>query len=269
MNKSFWQKAWPHFAAIGIFLLISVVYNSPALEGKVLQQSDVTQWKAMAQQSFEVKEKTGRYPLWTNSAFAGMPGYQIALEGAYKYNPTVYYLHYVFTLWLPKPINYFFLACLTMYFLLMVLRASPWIGVLTGICYAYSTFNTTIVAVGHDTQMVTLAYAPAVLAGLSLLFQKRYLWGTLSTAAFSGMLIAVSHLQIVYYTFIVALFAGIAFLVHTIRKGDIRHAVITSVLAAVSGLAGLGMNMLSLAPLNEFTKETMRGGRSELSDTTG
>jgi len=268
MNKSFWQKAWPHLAAIGIFLVISVVYCKPALEGKVLQQSDIIHWKGMAQQSIEYKEKNGHFPLWTNSSFSGMPAYQIALEGAYKFNPSVFYLHYIFTLGLPKPINFFFLACLMMYFLLMVLRINPWMGVLGGISYAYATFNLVLVAVGHDSQMATLAYSPAVLAGLFLLFQKRYLWGTLTLTAFAGMIIAHAHLQIVYYTFIVALFAGIGFLVHTLRKGDMRHTILTSALAALSGIAAIGVNMSSLGSLNEFTKETMRGGRSELTDTS-
>src|SRR3569832_1185785 len=124
MNKSLWQKAWPHLAAIGIFLVISVVYCKPALEGKVLQQSDILHWKGMAQQSLEYKEKNGHFLLWIFSAFSGMPAYQIAMEGAYKFNPSVFYLHYVFTLGLPKPISFFFLACLTMYFLLAVLRVN-------------------------------------------------------------------------------------------------------------------------------------------------
>jgi hypothetical protein len=268
MNKSFWQKAWPHLAAIGIFLVLSVFYCKPVLQGKALEQGDVTHWKGMAQQSFEYKEKYGHLPLWTNSTFGGMPAYQIAMEDAYKFSPSVFYLHYVFTLWLPKPINFFFLACLMMYFLLVVLRVNPWIGVLGAISYAWSTYDPVIISVGHDTKMMCIAYAPAILGGLFLLFKKQYLWGTLALTVFAGLSIANSHMQIVYYTFIIALFAGIGFLIHTLKKGDTRHAIITVVLAGISGLAAIAMNLTAIAPLNEFTKETMRGGRSELTDTT-
>ena len=80
MIKSFWQKNWPHFAAIGIFLLVAVVYCKPALDGLVLDQHDIQGWKGMAQHSIEYKEKNGHFPYWTNSMFSGMPGYQIAFE---------------------------------------------------------------------------------------------------------------------------------------------------------------------------------------------
>lgn len=268
MNKSFWQKAWPHFAAIGIFLIVAIVYCKPALEGKVLQQSDVLSWKAMARQSLEYKEQHGHFPLWTNSPFSGMPAYQISMEAPYKFMPSIFYLHHIFTLGLPKPINFFFLACIMTYFMLITLRINPWIGVLGAISYAYSTFNNVIIDVGHDTQMICLSYAPAVLGGLFLLFRRRYLWGTLALTTFAGLIVGHGHLQIVYYTFITAALAGIGFLIHTIRKGDKKHAVLTVALAAASGIIALGINVASIWPLNEFAKETMRGGRSELTDTS-
>ncbi|MBS1565166.1 MAG: hypothetical protein JST39_12305, partial [Bacteroidetes bacterium] len=266
MNKSFWQKAWPHLAAIGIFLLVSVFFAMPALEGKVLKQSDITHWKAMAHQSEVFKEKYGRFPLWTNSTFGGMPAYQISMNLPYAYVPNIFILNSIFTLGLPKPISFFFLACLMMYFLLMVLRVNPWLGVLGAIGYAYSSFNPVIVIAGHDTQMICMAYAPAVLGSLFLLFRKQYLWGTLGVTAFASMILAVGHMQIVFYTMIMALFAGIAFMIYTIRRGETKHALMTAGLAAVAGGVALLMNMASIAPLNEFTKETMRGGRSELTD---
>jgi len=269
MNKSFWQKAWPHFAAIGIFLLVAIIYCKPALEGKVLQQSDTQSWKASARQSMEYKEKHGHFPLWTNSSFSGMPAYQIAMGAPYKFIPSVFYLHHVFTLGLPKPINFFFLICLMAYFMLVTLRINPWIGMMGAICYAYSTFNNAVVVAGHDTQMICMAYAPAVLAGLFLLFRRQYLWGTIALVVFAGLIIEQSHLQIVYYTFIIAFFATVAFLIHTIRKGDMKHAFITLGLAAVSAIAALGINIGNIWPVNEFVKETMRGGRSELTDTSG
>src|SRR4051794_31663142 len=127
MNKSFWQKAWPHFAAIGIFLVVALVYCKPALEGKVLQQSDVQHWKAMARQSLEYKEQHGHFPLWTNSPFAGMPAYQISMDVPYKFIPSVFIVHHIVTLGLPKPISFFFLACVMAYFMFVTLRINPWI----------------------------------------------------------------------------------------------------------------------------------------------
>jgi hypothetical protein len=74
MKNFDWKKLLPHVLAVGIFLLVALIYCKPILEGLVVNQTDNQQWRAMAQQSFEYKEKFGHLPLWTNSMFSGMPG---------------------------------------------------------------------------------------------------------------------------------------------------------------------------------------------------
>lgn len=266
MNSSLFKKALPHLIAIVVFLVIAVVYCQPAFQGKVVNQSDISGWKGMAQQSFEFKEKYGHMPYWITSMFSGMPGYQTAFETPNRIS--VVYLHSLFTLGLPKPANFFFLACIMAYFLFMVLRMNSWIGVMGGIAYAYSTFDPIIISVGHETQMVCIAYAPAVIGSLLLIFQKRYLAGTVLTALFAALMLSFNHLQIIYYTLITALALAIAFAIHTIRAGNWKHVLNAAALALLAGGIALGVNTVSLWPTSEFVKETMRGGRSELTDTT-
>src|ERR1700744_4556566 len=115
LNSSLLKKALPHLIAIVAFLLVAVVYCRPALEGKVVSQSDMLQYKAMAQQSFEYKEKHGHFPLWTESAFGGMPAYTIAIDAQTSLNYG--YLERALSLGLPQPINFFFLACVCFYIL--------------------------------------------------------------------------------------------------------------------------------------------------------
>ena len=43
------------FIAVLVFVIVAVLYCKPTLQGQVLQQNDITQWKAMAQNSFEFK----------------------------------------------------------------------------------------------------------------------------------------------------------------------------------------------------------------------
>ncbi|HEX8462885.1 MAG TPA: hypothetical protein VF623_15735, partial [Segetibacter sp.] len=69
MKNFDWKKVWPHVIAISIFLIVAVIYCKPALEGKVLQQSDIVHWKGMAQNAFEYKEKNGHFPLWNTNLF--------------------------------------------------------------------------------------------------------------------------------------------------------------------------------------------------------
>lgn len=266
MMNSFIKKALPHLIAILAFVLIAVVYCQPAFQGKVLNQSDIQGWKGMAQQSFEFKEKYGHMPYWITSMFSGMPGYQTAFESS---NPfSVVYLHHLFTLGLPKPASFFFLACLMGYFLFMVLRVHPWVGAMGAIAYAYATFDPIIVAVGHDTQMICIAYAPALIGSVLLIFQRRYLAGTALTALFASLMIAFNHLQISYYTLITALCIAVTFAVYAIRAGEWKHLIRAAALAVLAGAIAAGVNTVSLWPTSELVKETMRGGRSELTDTT-
>ncbi|HWJ28099.1 MAG TPA: hypothetical protein VNS32_16260, partial [Flavisolibacter sp.] len=155
MKKGLLVKLIPHIFAVLVFLLVAVIFCAPTLQGKVLNQQDVTLWKGTAQQSLEYKDKYGHFPLWTNSVFSGMPAYTIAMEPAHTI--PVGYVYGLMTLWLPKPMNFFFLACICFYFLCLAFRIKPWVGVLASLAYAYSTFDPVIIAVGHDTQMTAIA----------------------------------------------------------------------------------------------------------------
>lgn len=262
MKSINFKKALPHIIAVVLFLIVAIIYCKPALTGKVVAQHDIQGWKGMAQQSFEFKEKYGHFPLWTNSMFGGIPAYQIAMDA--KTAISVHYIQSVITLGMPKPINFFFLACLGFYFLAIVARANPWAAILGAIAYSYSTFDPIIVAVGHDTQMISIGLAPFVLAGILLLFQRKFWIGFAVTALFSALLIGQSHLQIVYYTFIIAVIMVIAFFIKKYKEKEISLAIKGTAMALVAGLIGLAVNAVSMMPTYEYAKESMRGGRSEL-----
>ena len=132
MKQINFKQVLPHLAAVVIFLLLSVFLNKPAVQGKVVQQSDVIQWKAMAQQSFEFKEKYGHFPKWTNSMMGGMPTYQIALGPKEPMNIHLQYVQDILTLGFPKPVFYLFIAALCFYLLCIVIGVNPWISIIGG-----------------------------------------------------------------------------------------------------------------------------------------
>lgn len=268
MKNPNFKKILPHIIAIVIFLVVAVIYCKPALQGKVVQQLDTQGWRGMAQQSFEFKDKYGHYPLWTNSMFSGMPAYQIAMDPRTKIS--VGYLSSVITLGLPIPISFFFLACICFYFLCVVAGANPWVSILGGLAYAYSTFDPIIIAVGHNTQMMSIAYAPAVLAGLLLLFQRKWWIGFTITALFSYFLIEQNHVQIVYYTLIIAFIMTIAFFIKSYKEKQLVTSLKSAALGLLAGIIGLACCAVSMMPTYEYAKESMRGGKSELtSDIQG
>jgi hypothetical protein len=265
MNKSIFQKLLPHLIAIVVFLIVAVIFCSPALSGKIINQSDVVHWKGMAQQSLEYKEKHGHFPLWTNSMFGGMPAFQIAMESRNVVSPG--FFHYVFMLGLPKPIGFFFLICLMFYFLCQTFRINPWISILGALAYGYATYNPIIVAVGHDTKMLAMAYMPALLGALVLLYEKKYWLGGALTALFSALLIGMNHFQITYYFLIVAGLMTLMYLYRWIREKEYRHLAISLAIALVAGVSGVLANATNFFVTYDYSKATMRNGTLNL-DTT-
>lgn len=257
--KNFNFKALiPHLIAIGIFLVISVIYCRPALEGKMLFQSDNVHWKGMAQNSFEYKEQKGHFPFWNTHLFSGMPNYQVAL-GVASYIPN---LHAVFTLGLPKPISYFFLACLAFYILCCALKIHPAIGVLGSLAFAYATYNALIIAAGHDTKMLVMAYMPALLAGILLIYQKKY-WIGLALSIIAGYYqVAFNHPQITYYFVIATAIITIGYIISWAKQKDWKHLGISLALVVVAGIASLANSAMTLLTTAEYSKYTMRGGKT-------
>lgn len=264
MKKFNFQKALPHLIAVITFLLLSIYLTKPALEGRVVQQHDVIQWKAMAQQSFEFEKKYGHLPKWTNSLFSGMPAYQIAMGPEKPMYIHPYYIQDVLTLGLPRPVYYLFLASLCFYLLSLVMGVNAWIGIIGGIAYGYCSYNPVLIVAGHDTKLMSMAYAPAVIAGLQLIFNKKYWLGSALLLLSGIFMMSQSHQQIVYYTLLIVIFMAIAFAIKCIRKKEFRHLGISAGLSIILGAVMLGTMALSYGPTYEFSKETMRGGRSEL-----
>lgn len=265
MKKNLWKDLQPHVIAIGIFLIVSVIYCLPALQGMVIQQHDIEGWRGMAQQSFEYKEKYGHFPLWTNSVFSGMPTFQIINESRHEIH--LGWLHHVITLFLPAPASLFFLACIGMYILAVTLKIRSWIGTLISLAYAYSTYSIILVVVGHTTKFSSMGYAPALIAGILLLMRGRYYLGFVVTLIFNTLLFFQNHVQIAYYTYLIIGCLAVAFLIKEIKEKNWKHIGKVAAL----GMLGLVMGVLSysavLLPTYDYSRETMRGGRSELTSS--
>jgi hypothetical protein len=259
MKKFNFKAIVPHLIAVAVFLIVAVIFCKPALEsGVVLKQSDISGWQGMSQQSFEYKAQHGHFPLWITNMFSGMPGYQVALEGSWS---PLTIIDKTFQLWLPQPINFFFLACISFYFLCICLRIRPYAAILGALAYAYCSFSPIIITAGHNTQMLALGYAPAVLGGIILLFEKKYFAGFTLTALFTALQIGQSHQQISYYLFIVVVAMTIAYAIRLIKSQEIPHLLKSVGLMAVAGIIGVAVNALVLLTVYDFAKESKRGGQ--------
>lgn len=266
MTPSTSKSLLPHLAALGLFILIAVVYCKPALQGMVVQQGDILHWKGMSKEIQDYSEAHGgKAPLWTTRMFGGMPGYQIATNNN---NYLSYYLDQAFGLFIPKPFRFFILACLGFYFLCMSLRINPWLAMVGSIGYAYASYNAIIVSVGHDTKMLSIAYLPAALGALWMIYQGRYALGTALTALFCANLVFHNHYQIVYYFLIMASFMTLGHLVQAFRKGETGHMLKSLGLAALGGLIGVLTNAIMLFTTYDYSKATIRGGQASIRPAT-
>jgi hypothetical protein len=258
MFKSLFKSALPHLIAVAIFAIVAIVYCKPALEGKVLQQSDITQWKGMAQDALNYRDQNGVTPLWTNSMFGGMPAYQITGIPGNAYS--IGMLDQLFTLNLAEPIGLFFLASICFYFLAQVLGFSTVIGIIGGLAYSYATYNPIIIVVGHITKMHAIAYLPFFIGSILLIFQKKYYLGAVCTAIATTLFVQANHLQINYYGLIIVLVMSVFYLVQWIKVKDFTHIYKTIGFSLVAGLMGLAVNAVMLIGTAEFGKSTIRGG---------
>jgi len=257
MKNSLLKKLLPHALALILFLVVSALFCKPVLEGNVMNQHDNVGWKGMAQNAFEYKEKNGHFPLWNPNLFSGMPNYQVAMEGKTFLPDTVK----VLSLGLPKPMNFFFLACLFFYILALVLGVNPIVGMIGALAYSFSTYNPVIVAAGHDTQMLATAFMPLLMAGLISIYNKKYWLGLALTTFGTYQELSVNHFQVSYYFFLIAVLVTLGYLVKWIKEKDWKHIGLAgglTVLAAVIGVAG---NALVLMTTSEYSKYTMRGGK--------
>jgi membrane protein YfhO len=256
MNSRLVKQLLPHVIAIVIFLTVSLFFCKPIVEGNVLKQSDVIGWKSMAQNAFEYKAKHGHYPLWNSNLFSGMPNYQVIMEGKSVLPDFVK----IMSLWMPKPVNFFFLACICFYILCLSLRLKPAIGILASIAFAFATYNPIIIGVGHESKMLAIAFMPLAMAGIILTYEKKY-WVGLSVCTLGAFLeIGVNHIQITYYFLLIAFAVTVAYVVAWIKRGEWKHMLISGCVVGISTLVAVGSTALTLLTTYEYAKATTRGG---------
>tara|TARA_Y100000815_G_scaffold4422_2_gene4293 strand:- start:303 stop:2690 length:2388 start_codon:yes stop_codon:yes gene_type:complete len=241
------------------FVVLSLAYFSPVLQGKKIFQSDIMHYIGMAQQQKEFAEATGEETYWTNSAFGGMPTYQLGAK--YPHN---YIKKLDLTLrFLPRPADYLFLYFIGFYILLLSLKVDFKLAALGAIAFGFSTYLIIILGVGHNSKAHAIAYMPLVLAGIVLVFRKKYILGFLLTVVASGLEIVANHPQMTYYLLFLIIVLGITYLIDAYKKGVLPHYFKSVGLLALAGILAVGLNATSLMATQQYAKESTRG-KSEL-----
>ena len=254
MNIDF-KKLLPHILVVLGFIVVALVYFNPVLSGKRIYQNDIKLYEGMAKQHRDFRAETGEETYWTNSAFGGMPTYQMGARFEYdmmdKLDRVIRFL--------PRPADYLFLYFISFYALMLVMRV-PWkLAVVGALAFGLSTYLIIIIGVGHNSKVHAIGYFPLVLAGIILTFQKRYLWGFLLTAVAMGLEIQANHYQMTYYLGLLCVILGIAYMIDAIKKKQLPHFFKASGILVVAVLLGLATNATTLLATAEYAKTSIRG----------
>jgi len=247
----------PYLVAIGLFLVMSVIYVHPILGGKQLLQPDIVKFQGMAKEISDFREVTGQEALWTNSMFGGMPAFQISV--VWKHNIANFF-HEIMTLWLPRPADMIFLYFAGFFLFLILLKVNPWVALIGAIAFAFSSYHFIIIQAGHNSKAVAIAYMAPALASVIYTFRGRLLAGGILFAIFMGLQVFSNHYQITYYLGIIVFFYGMFELYRHLIEKRLAH-FFKGIAVLVGGLIlALGINIGSLWSTFTFAEESMRGG---------
>lgn len=264
MVKKSLQQFIPHLVAVGLFIIITFAYLSPTLEGKQLIGHDTQSWMCMAKESIDYNSTHDDITLWTNSMFGGMPTYQIGMP---QPNNLLQYPE-ILLFQLPGTAARMLLYFIGFYILLLCFRINPWLAIAGAIAFTFASYNLIIIAVGHNSKAITIAYMAPLIGSIFLAYRRNRVVGSLLTALFLSLAVKANHIQILYYTLIIVLFFGVTELIYSIREKRLKSFLKTTGLVVVAAIIGIGMNATSLLTTYEYSKYTMRGDSNGLTIDT-
>ena len=256
------KKYWIDGVVVALFAAISFAYFVPAdIDGRILYQHDASAGRGLGHELQTYYEQTGEHTRWSNSAFSGMPTYQIA--PSYKSTDVLSKVMQVYHLGLPDNVWYVFAYLLGFYILLRAFNFRKELAALGSIIWAFSSYFFIIIAAGHIWKVWALAYLPPMIAGVVLAYRGKYLWGLLVTALFTAFEVKANHVQMTYYYLFVVFFMVIAYLVEAIKQKKFAHFAKATAVCVVGATLGILINSSNLYHTWEYGKESMRG-KSEL-----
>ena len=253
------NKFYPHFLAIAGFVLIALIYFYPVLQGKKIYQSDIAQFTGMAKEQNDFRAANHTEPFWTNSAFGGMPTYQLGANYPHDYigklDDALRFL--------PRPADYLFLYFLGFYALLLVLKTDPLKAFIGALAFGFSTYLVIILGVGHNAKAHAIAYMPLVVAGVLLVFKRRYVAGGLLTMVAAALEINANHFQMTYYLLFLLLILTIFYVWKFTNEKAFKPLIYAFGTFAIAGILAVGVNAANLLATLEYANDSIRG-KSEL-----
>ena len=262
-----WKKIAPYLVALVVFVGFALAYCSPLLQGKVLLQGDVNNWKGAAQEAISYQQTTGQFTAWTNSMFGGMPAYQI-VGGGLPSGTIRFKIVDVAHLWLSdqNPIGLLFAYFCGFFLMLICFGVNPWLSIVGALTFGMSSYFFLIIPAGHITKAMSLGFLAPIIGGFYAIMRRKY-WLGISLVLLYGFLGITSHPQMSYYiAMLIGVMACAELYIHIRDKQWKELGIALGILALCLGLI-VGTRWSWMEMNNSYLKETMRGGHSELTRT--
>ena len=213
----------------------------------------------MAKEQNDFRAADNVEPFWTNSAFGGMPTYQLGAKYPHDYIGAIDDV----LRFLPRPADYLFLYFLGFYGLMLVLKVDPLKAFFGALAFGLSTYLIIILGVGHNAKAHAIAYMPMVIAGFILVFQKKYILGGLVTLLASALEINANHFQMTYYLLIFLLILSAYYSYQFLKDKNYKGLLYSIGILGVAGVFAVGANATNLLATAEYADFSTRG-KSEL-----
>ena len=248
------------------FIVIGFCYFYPAdVNGDVMHQSDVISGAANGQEIHLYQEKTGQLSRWTDALFGGMPTFQIA--PSYPSGKLLGIIGSIYSLRIfgaPEYVSWVWMLLVGFFILMLAFKVKWYYAVLGAVGYAFSSYFFIIMGAGHIWKLLVLCYVPPTIAGVVLAYRGKYLAGGAVTALFGALQLQSNHVQMTYYFGFVILALVIGYLVAAICEKKMGQWLAATGTLAVAAVLLVAANAPSLYLTYKYSKETMRGGHSEL-----
>lgn len=256
------KKYGAYVVAAVIFFALAFIYCKPQLSGKVVSAGDNTNATAAVQEAVRYTQETGDHTWWIGNMFSGMPDYQVGggqYESAKLLAPFERILHrgHWNTAWIF--IIYFF----CFFVLLRSFDIDKWLSIVGSIAISLSSYFIVIIAAGHNGKTSTIALISVVIAGLYLIFRKKYGLGAIFVMLFSAIGFS-THPQMAYYLFMMMGLLWIAELWIHIREKRFKDMIVATAIFVLSLGIGLGTGTSNIFVNSEYAEQTMRGGHSDI-----
>lgn len=244
----------PHIFAIVGFIVIALAYFHPVLSGKQMMQSDIVQYTGMAKELNDFRKNYNEETYWVNNAFGGMPTYQLGAKYPHNY---IKELDYALR-FLPRPADYVFLYFIGFYLLLLTYKVKPLKAFIGALLFGFSTYLIIILGAGHNAKAHAIAYMPMVLAGVHLVYRKKYLVGGILTMVAAALEIAANHFQMTYYLLLFLLIVSVYYSVYYIKHKDVASLLKMFGVFIVAGIFAIGLNATNLMATSEYAQYSTR-----------